>query len=22
MNPCPCGYQGDPKRGCKCTPQQ
>lgn len=22
MNPCPCGYLGDPKRGCKCTPQQ
>jgi len=22
MNPCPCGYQGDPKRACKCTPQQ
>lgn len=22
MNPCPCGYQGDPKRHCRCTPQQ
>jgi len=22
MNPCPCGYQGDAKRGCKCTPPQ
>ena len=22
MNPCPCGYHGDPKRACKCTPQQ
>jgi magnesium chelatase family protein len=22
MNPCPCGYQGDPKRACRCTPQQ
>lgn len=22
MNPCPCGYQGDPKRQCRCTPQQ
>lgn len=20
MNPCPCGYMGDPKRACKCTP--
>lgn len=22
MNPCPCGYYGDPKRACRCTPQQ
>jgi len=22
MNPCPCGYQGDARRACKCTPQQ
>jgi magnesium chelatase family protein len=22
MNPCPCGYHGDPKRVCRCTPQQ
>ena len=22
MNPCPCGYYGDPHRHCKCTPQQ
>jgi magnesium chelatase family protein len=22
MNPCPCGYRGDPKRACRCTPQQ
>lgn len=22
MNPCPCGYFGDPRRQCKCTPQQ
>ncbi len=22
MNPCPCGYYGDPKRQCTCTPQQ
>jgi len=22
MNPCPCGYHGDPKRDCRCTPQQ
>jgi magnesium chelatase family protein len=22
MNPCPCGYLGDPRRTCKCTPQQ
>lgn len=21
MNPCPCGYHGDPERECKCTPQ-
>jgi magnesium chelatase family protein len=21
MNPCPCGYRGDPKRACRCTPQ-
>jgi magnesium chelatase family protein len=22
MNPCPCGYQGDPKRRCQCSPNQ
>lgn len=22
MNPCPCGYMGDPKHNCKCTPMQ
>jgi len=22
MNPCPCGYYGDPKRTCRCSPQQ
>jgi magnesium chelatase family protein len=22
MNPCPCGYAGDPTRTCRCTPQQ
>lgn len=22
MNPCPCGYLGDPVRECRCTPQQ
>jgi magnesium chelatase family protein len=22
MNPCPCGYYGDPKRECRCTPVQ
>ena len=22
MNPCPCGYQGDPRRACSCSPQQ
>jgi magnesium chelatase family protein len=22
MNPCPCGYRADPKRACKCTPNQ
>ena len=22
MNPCPCGYATDPKRQCKCSPQQ
>jgi magnesium chelatase family protein len=22
MNPCPCGYYGDPKRACACTPKQ
>ena len=21
-NPCPCGYYGDPKRACRCSPQQ
>ena len=21
MNPCPCGYAGDPTRECRCTPQ-
>jgi magnesium chelatase family protein len=21
MNPCPCGYHGDPERECRCTPQ-
>jgi magnesium chelatase family protein len=21
MNPCPCGFRGDPKRACRCTPQ-
>ena len=21
MNPCPCGYYGDPKRECRCSPQ-
>ena len=21
MNPCPCGYRGDPARECRCTPQ-
>ena len=21
MNPCPCGYNGDPERDCRCTPQ-
>ena len=21
LNPCPCGYFGDPVRGCRCTPQ-
>jgi magnesium chelatase family protein len=22
MNPCPCGYSGDARRGCRCTPVQ
>lgn len=22
LNPCPCGYRGDPKRQCNCTPMQ
>ena len=22
MNPCPCGYLGDPKKQCRCTPMQ
>lgn len=22
MNPCPCGYLGDPQRDCRCTPDQ
>src|SRR5207248_8702091 len=22
MNPCPCGFAGDPVRECRCTPQQ
>jgi magnesium chelatase family protein len=22
MNPCPCGYLGDPRHSCKCTPMQ
>ena len=22
MNPCPCGFYGDPKRACTCTPNQ
>ena len=22
MNPCPCGYYGDPRRACACTPRQ
>jgi magnesium chelatase family protein len=22
MNPCPCGYAGDPHHACRCTPQQ
>jgi magnesium chelatase family protein len=22
MNPCPCGYHGDPKRDCRCSPGQ
>jgi magnesium chelatase family protein len=22
MNPCPCGYLGDPERRCRCTPEQ
>lgn len=22
MNPCPCGYQGDPEKNCKCSPYE
>lgn len=22
LNPCPCGYRGDPRRSCQCTPPQ
>jgi len=22
MNPCPCGFRGDPRRACSCTPRQ
>ena len=22
MNPCPCGYDGDPDHACRCTPEQ
>ena len=22
LNPCPCGYMGDPRHACRCTPQQ
>jgi magnesium chelatase family protein len=22
LNPCPCGYRGDPRRACNCTPMQ
>ena len=22
MNPCPCGYRGHPRRGCRCTPHE
>ena len=22
LNPCPCGFRGDPKRSCRCSPQQ
>jgi magnesium chelatase family protein len=22
MNPCPCGYRGDPQHACRCTPQE
>jgi len=22
MNPCPCGYHGDPEHSCRCTPEQ
>lgn len=22
MNPCPCGYLGDPRRACRCSPQE